>query len=159
MDKDENIEEPFAVLGSSPMRRIVGCSAIYFLGGFILVLTLASPPALGWLLLMLGFGGALLFLGEKMRQATGRQVFLFHDRLEDSSGAVLAMLDDIQTVDRGALAFKPANGFILKLSARQPRRWAPGLWWSLGRYVGVGGMVNAGPSKFMAERIAAMVDR
>ena len=79
--------------------------------------------------------------------------------LRDSDGVVLARLDQIIRVDRGAMAMKPANGFTLVLDARQPFGWAPGMWWRLGRRVGVGGVAVAHQAKFMAEVIAERMQR
>jgi hypothetical protein len=35
--------------------------------------------------------------------------------------------------------------------------WVPGLWWRIGRSVGVGGMTGAAETKMMAEMIEAMI--
>ncbi len=35
--------------------------------------------------------------------------------------------------------------------------WRPGLWWRVGRRIGVGGMTPASQTKFMSEIIAAMI--
>ena len=40
---------------------------------------------------------------------------------------------------------------------KTPRRWWPGLWWSLGNRVGVGGVTSAAHTKAMAEIISAMI--
>ena len=79
------------------------------------------------------------------------------EAISDSNGLVLARIEDILAVDRGAFAMKPSNGFTLKLKTKQPRGWAPGLWWRLGNRVGVGGATAAGQSKFMAEQIALRI--
>jgi hypothetical protein len=49
---------------------------------------------------------------------------------------------------------KPSNGFTVVMETKQPRAWAPGLWWRVGRRVGVGGVTGASQTKFMAEQIA-----
>ena len=77
--------------------------------------------------------------------------------MRDSSGTVLARIDEIRSVVRGTFALKPSNGFTLVLNSKKPRAWMPGLWWRLGRRVGVGGVTNAGQAKFMAERISMMI--
>jgi len=136
------------------MRRIFGCGVMYVLGTMLIYVTIVEPPAFVWLIFMLLLGCGVLVLAEKLRRATRDELILYADRLMDSNGEVLAMLDDIQSVDRGAFAFKPSNGFTLKLKSKQPRSWAPGLFWRFGHFLGVGGAVSAGQAKFMAEQIA-----
>ena len=77
----------------------------------------------------------------------------------DSTSVVppVAAWDDIARVERGAFALRPSNGFLLHLHAPGPRAWAPGLWWRLGRRLGVGGVTAAGQSKGMAEILTAML--
>jgi hypothetical protein len=82
---------------------------------------------------------------------------LTETEIRTSNGEVLARMDEILAVDRGAFAFKPSNGFTLKLNTKKPRAWAPGLWWRFGRRVGVGGVTSAGQAKFMAEQIALRI--
>jgi hypothetical protein len=41
---------------------------------------------------------------------------------------VLARIDEIASLDRGTFAFKPSNGFLLRLSRKGTRVWRPGLW-------------------------------
>ncbi|MEJ6609340.1 MAG: hypothetical protein QNL63_06380, partial [Paracoccaceae bacterium] len=68
---------------------------------------------------------------------------------------VIAYVDQIVSIDRGMLAFKPSNGFIFKVKTAQPRAWNPGLWWRFGRRVGVGGVTPGSSTKMMADIIAA----
>jgi hypothetical protein len=46
---------------------------------------------------------------------------------------------------------------MLRLSDKAPRAWYPGLWWRMGRRVGIGGVTSAAQTKAMAEIIAAMI--
>ena len=147
-------EGVLAVAGASPGRRLLACGVVYLLGALIIYLVLIEPPQAVLAVLMLGLGATVLFLAEKLRRATQTELTLRADALTDSTGHVLARMDDIVSIDRGAFAFKPSNGFTLKLKSKQPRSWAPGLWWRFGRFVGVGGAVSAGQAKFMAEQIA-----
>ncbi len=77
---------------------------------------------------------------------------------ETGDGRVLAELDNIKRIERGALAFKPSSGFLIVLKAKAgPNAWVPGMWWRLGRHVGVGGIVPSHAGKFMAEMIEMRV--
>jgi hypothetical protein len=146
-----------AVVGASAGRRIMACGVIYVLGMLLIYVALGDPPALPLLILVLGLGIGSLVLADMLRRATRTEILMTEDALTSSDGIVIAKLDDVVSVDRGAFAFKPSNGFTLKLKTKQPRGWAPGLWWRLGRFVGVGGAVSAGQAKFMAEQIALRV--
>lgn len=146
-----------ATVGASPGRRLMACGVIYVLGVMLIYVALAQPPALGLLIVVLALGIGALVLADALRRATQSEILMTAEALVGTNGEIIARMDDIINVDRGAFAFKPSNGFTLKLKTKQPRGWAPGLWWRFGRYVGVGGAVSAGQSKFMAEQIALRV--
>jgi len=147
----------YAQVAASPARRIFAYGVLFVLGAMVVYVTLVQPPALHWMVFMLGFGFLVLWQAERMRRATVLTIALTETELRDSSGTVLARIDEIRSVERGTFAFKPSNGFTLVLHAKKPRAWMPGLWWRYGRRVGVGGVTNAGQSKFMAERINMMI--
>ena len=147
-------DDIIAILEASAVRRMVGCGALYGVGGLLLYAILVEPLGLRWSLVIVAMAIGVFILAEKLRRATRQQLILRADGLSDTSGQTLAHMDDIERVDRGAFAFKPSNGFTLKLKKKQPRGWAPGLWWRYGRYLGVGGAVSAIQTKFMAEQIA-----
>ena len=146
-----------AVVDASSSRRIMACGVIYVLGIMLTYVAIATPPSLFLMLLVLGMGIGAMLLAEKLRRATLTKIVMTEETISSSDGTVLARMDEIISVDRGAFAFKPSNGFTLKMQTKQPRGWAPGLWWRVGRYVGVGGVVSAGQSKFMAEQIALRI--
>ena len=77
--------------------------------------------------------------------------------LRTSDGLLIAKVSDIRSLDRGVFAFKPSNGFMLRLNVKTPRRWRPGVWWSLGDRIGVGGVTSAHQTKAMAEILSAMI--
>lgn len=144
----------YATVQASGGRRFLGYVILFSLGGLVIYTTLSHPPALHWMVFMLVFGVAILWLAERFRRATTLMITLTADELHDSTGKVLARLDDVESVSRGAFALKPSNGFTLVMKHKQPRAWAPGIWWRLGRRVGVGGVTAAGQSRFMAEQVA-----
>lgn len=146
-----------AVVEASGGRRVLACAVIYALGIVVLYVTFAEPPQFALMLFMIALGFGALILADRLRRATRTKIMLTANAIVSSDGTILAEMDQVISVDRGAFAFKPSNGFTLKLETKQPRSWAPGLWWRLGRYVGVGGVVSAGQSKFMAEQIALRI--
>lgn len=155
LQPDEN--GVYARVHAAPVRRLFGYGVVFGLGALVIYVTLVQPPQLVWLVFMLGFGVTMLWLAERLRRATMMVIELTKTEVRDSSGAVLARIADIRSVERGTFAFKPSNGFTLVLHTKQPRAWAPGLWWRFGRRVGVGGVTAAGPSKLMAEQLAVMI--
>ena len=66
-------------------------------------------------------------------------------------------MGNIASVDRGAFAFKPSNGFTVRLKSPAPRAWLPGLWWRLGRRVGVGGATPGKAARDMADVITILL--
>lgn len=149
-------EEILARVQVSQARRWLGVAMLLGLGAMLLYLAVLQPPAgLGWRVFLLVIGVLSLALGLRMHSATMLHLELGPDALRDSTGRVVARMDQIEAIDRGAFAFKPSNGFLLRLSEPQPRVWAPGLWWRFGRRVGVGGVTPGHQTKFMAELIQA----
>lgn len=121
---------------------------------------------LGALLVYLGFSVQGDFLGRvflvvvgafclwgmmQMYTATDTVLELTETELRQGDGEVLAKMDDIKKIERGVFAFKPSNGFMIVLKSPMPRAWRPGLWWRMGKRIGVGGITNAGQNKAMSE--------
>ncbi len=154
-EPDENGH--YATVQVSPVRRLMAYGMQLFLGALLIYTTLSFPPSVPWMIFMLGFGVLMLWQAERLRRATTMMIFLTETDLRDSSGTILASIDDVHSVERGAFALKPSHGFTLVMKTKKPRAWAPGLWWRLGRRVGVGGVTNSGQAKFMAEQIALRV--
>lgn len=147
-------EKPLAVIRASGGRRMLGVGVMWGLALLLAWMGVAQDfdrPFYQGLMLILA--GLALWGGERLRRATQREIWLTETDLRDSSGAVIARLADVEMVDRGAFAFKPSNGFMLRLRAADSRAWHPGLWWRMGRRVGVGGVTSAGQSKAVAELI------
>ena len=136
-------------------RRGLALAMLYMLGALLLYLAFSTPPAsLAWLAFLTLAGLGALALGEAMRRATVHEITLTDSAVIDTAGRTLCHLDEVAEIDRGVFAIKPSNGFVLRLRTRRGFAWAPGLWWRIGRRVGIGGVTPAGESKFMAEMIA-----
>ena len=144
----------YARVWASEIRRGFACAVLYGLAALLFYVAFARPPEAFWLVFLLIFGVATLFVAEKLRKASRLEILLTADDVRDSNGRILAEMVDIESVQRGAFALKPSNGFTLVLRNRAPRAWVPGMWWRMGRRVGIGGVTGAGPAKFMAEQIA-----
>lgn len=147
-----------ARVAASGGRRAFGLMVLVGLGMILIWLGLMQDGgSLPLRLLILAAGGAVLWAAREMRRATALAVILTGDGLRDSTGEVIAPLDEIASVDRGTFAFKPSNGFLVRLTAPGPWRWKPGLYWRFGRRVGVGGVAHAAQSKAMADALTIML--
>lgn len=147
-------DEILIALQPAPARRAVGVAMVAALGVLLVWLALAAPPASPlWLAFLIGLGAVALWGAWRMWQATGSAVELTEAGLRDSDGTVIAAFDEIEAIDRGMFAFKPSNGFLLRLATPAPRVWRPGLWWRTGRRVGVGGLTPRGAARAMADAI------
>ncbi|MEY8880605.1 hypothetical protein [Donghicola sp. XS_ASV15] len=142
-------------ISPSPMRIWLGVAAMMGLGAILIYLALGHTPVTlvlrGFLLV---FAGLAIFGGWKMMQSGQLSLILEGDSLTDSAGRVVATIDNIEKVERGAFAFKPSHGFLLHLNEPMPRAWFPGVWWRMGRRVAVGGVLPGGETKAVADMIA-----
>lgn len=143
----------YARLHAAPIRRHVAYGMILFFGAAVLFVLFQAPPSMGWVVFMLALAAASFWAAIRLRRATMLWIDLTEDGLADSSGREIARFEDIVSVHRGVFAFKPSNGFLLKLRQPQPAGWEPGMWWRFGRRVGVGGVVPAVQARYMAETI------
>ena len=155
MTEDKN--QILAVLTASQPRRWLGISMLITLGLLLIWTSFAAAGAFVWQAAFLVFGLASLAGAERMRRATEARIELTRDVLRSSTGEVLARVENISRVERGAFAFKPSNGFLVRLHAPEGKgAWRPGLWWRRGTFLGVGGVVPGGKSRAMAEVLTAL---
>ena len=149
--------EVIAVVRASLGRRLIGLVALGGLGIMLIYIALARSPDLGWQAFLIVIGLGAIWLADGMRRGTASQVELTETALQDADGTVIAHLDDIENIDRGFFAFKPSNGFLVKTRHSAPRAYRPGLWWRMGRRIGIGGMTPGSQTKFMSEMLAAIL--
>lgn len=150
-------DEVLAVLAASAPRRWLGIGMLAGLGALLLWVAVAAPPELAFQALLIALGLGALALAVQMHAATQHRIELTATELRDSSGRRLALVGEIAGMDRGMFAFKPSNGFTLRLHRAEPLAWRPGLWWRIGRRLGVGGVTPGRQTKFMSEMLAAIL--
>ncbi|EAR50691.1 hypothetical protein OG2516_06327 [Oceanicola granulosus HTCC2516] len=146
-----------ARLEASPARRLFAIGVLYGLGGLLALLALLRPPGPGYVVMLLALAALVLWVGERLRQGSRTVVELTGDGLRERGGAVIAPLGEIVRVERGAFAFKPSNGFLVTLRTPAARAWVPGMWWRMGRRVGLGGVTPGGQAKAMADQLALLL--
>jgi len=157
---DDSTQAPLILgrIDPSGPRRVIGTTVPVLLGLGLLWIGLNHPAqALGWTVFLVAFGAVAIWAAVRLWQSSSVSLILTATALTDSTGRHLVDVTRIVGVDRGALAFKPANGFILRCDRADRRAWAPGLWWRIGRRVGVGGVVPADQARAMAETIAGLI--
>lgn len=139
----------------SPIRRWLALMMLSLLSVIMLVVAMqAQTVTLSRIVLFFcGIGGiGSVYL---LYQATRDYIILTDQGLELSSGEMLAKWDDMEKADRGLFALKPAQGFSVLLKEPAPRQWRMGLYWRLGRRLGIGGVTDARQAKEMADVITA----
>lgn len=143
---------------AAPARRFIASIILSSLGA-LLVLVAANDAFSGvWRAVYFVLGAGAAYGSYRLWEATGDVLELTRKEFRTQSGVLLAEVDNIASVDRGAFAFKPSNGFLVKLKTPQSgKSWAPGLWWRVGKRIGVGGVVSAGQAKAMAEVMTALI--
>ncbi|MCA0919713.1 hypothetical protein [Pseudooceanicola nanhaiensis] len=158
-DRDDIV---LARIAPSMPRRLFGMAVLLGLGALLLYLALGTPVQgmvlkLGLIALALG----ALWVASALYTATRHELQLTDAGLRDSTGVVIAPMAQIVRVDRGTFAFKPSNGFLLRLEkGAGGALWRPGLYWRFGGRVGVGGVAKAAETKQMADIIAVkLADR
>ena len=156
--EEERGEEVLITLSASAPRRFFALMVLAALGALLAWLGIAAPGMAFWIrLLLLAAAGVILWLALRLHEATGRRLELTREALRESGGRVLARIGEIEAISRGTFALKPSHGFSLILKRPAPRAWAPGLWWRLGRRIGIGGVTSAGQAKAMAEILTVLV--
>jgi hypothetical protein len=154
---DEN--EVLATVRASNGRRVLGIVSLSALGILLIYIAFTQPPAFGWQIFLIATGCTAIWVGDAMRRATAGAVELTPLGLRDTDGTMIAAMEDIQAIDRGFFAFKPSNGFLIKTQGAAPNQWRPGLWWRIGRRIGIGGMTPGHQTKYMSEIIATLLAR
>jgi hypothetical protein len=150
--------EPIVGLVPSIMRRCFGCGVLFALGFLLLYIAAVKPPdGLQWILVLVLIGAGAAYAGYRMWHWSGHMIELTDEGLRMSDGTVIARLEDIHAVDRSFFAFKPSNGFLVTLKTKYPTTWIPGLWWRVGKRIGIGGLTSASEGKIMADTMSAMI--
>lgn len=150
-------EEPIAILSPSRPRRILATAMMAGVGAMLIEAATGAQTVPAQALLA-GFGVVCLVGAWAVYQATGGALLLMRAGLQDASGRVLASRANIVRIERSAFTLRPSNGFLLVLARPMPLAWAPGLWWRVGRYAGVGGITARADTRLMAETVAQWLE-
>jgi hypothetical protein len=150
--------EILARLEPSLGRRWFGVISLTVIGLVLLYVALARPPeGIAARILLLLFALLLLWQAQWNLRVTKTGLYLTEAGLFDGDDNLICAVSNMLEVDRGLFAFRPANGFLVRLAEPEKKGWAPGLYWRFGRRLGVGGATQASQAKNMADMIAVMI--
>jgi len=140
-------------------RRVMATGALGCLGSLLLWIAATQPPVdVGWLIFLVVMGAGSLWLAWKMWEVSATTLELTRSELREAGGRVLFEIKNVDSVDRGFFAFKPASGFLVRLKEPTGARvYAPGLWWRRGRRVAVGGVTAGREAKSVADLITVLL--
>ena len=139
-------------------RRMFGVLSIAGLGITLLYIAAVYPPTIiPALFALIIVGGLFIWASARLYRSTDNTILLTREAITTQSGHVLCRLEDIAKVDRGFFAFKPSNGFLVLLKERGQRSWSPGMWWHLGKHLGIGGVTSPRQSKEMVSIIQILL--
>lgn len=155
IDPDEHL----ASIVPRAARRVVAVGFIVALAVIVWTVAALRPPEhFGYMLFLVFFGAGCLWLGYGMWHASAREIELTRSELREVGGRVLCSVDNVARVDRGAFAFKPAGGFLIRLKEPEGARvYSPGVWWRWGRTLAVGGVTARQDGKNVADMMIVMM--
>ena len=145
-------------LEAAQSRRMFGVITMIGLGLTLLYIVAEHPPSkpISLASLMI-IGVAFIWASTRLYRSTADVILLTREAITTESGRTLCRIDDIVNVDRGFFAFKPSNGFLIRVKTPTTRSWAPGMWWSFGKNIGIGGVTAPRQGKEMAAIIQMML--
>jgi hypothetical protein len=150
--------EVLATITPKPARRWFAVGATGLLGTMLIYIAASTPPVdLAWLVFLVVMGATSLYWSWRVWTATATSLELTRTELRERDGRQLCLVEDIDRVDGGVFAFKPAAGFLIHLKAPSTRVYAPGLWWRAGRRIAVGGVTGRAEGKAVSELINVML--
>ncbi len=152
------MSEILARLQIAPVRRWFGVIILALIGVGLIYSGLVYPPAalLGRLAIFL-LGFLIILQAYWNLQVRSGALVLKEDGLWVENGPQLAALDNIETVQVSAFSIKPSNGFAVVLRSPARLKWVPGLYWCVGRRIGVGGATHPAQAKAMAELLSTLI--
>ncbi len=146
-------EEVIGRIGPKPARRVVATGILGVLGMTLIYIASTTPPAaIGWLLFLIALGAGFLYLSWRLWEVTSIPLELTREELRETGGRILCRIENVASVDRGFFAFKPSNGFLVRLKEPAPDFiYVPGLWWRHKRTLMVGGVTSGAEAKSVAD--------
>lgn len=150
---EDQQDEIIAELSPSPVRRMFGIFGLTILGAILVFLAITTQDMAVPALSLAVVSVFVFVLAYRMKISTSFSIVLKKDGLYSSGQTLIAPLSNIRRVEIGAFAFKPSNGFAIILNKPMPASWNPGLWWRVGKRVGIGGVTHRAEARILAETL------
>ena len=152
------MKDVIATLEPSLGRRWFGVLVLGILGILLIIVTMTQPPEdLSLQIIFLIVGVLFIWQAQWNLRVTKHGLYLTKEGLFDAQNSLICPLYNMAEVDRGMFAFKPSNGFLIRLHEAEPKGWAPGLYWRLGRRLGIGGATHPSHNKEMAQALELLI--
>ena len=158
--KQTDPDEVLATIEPQPVRRVFATGTVGVLGFLLIYIAATHPPAHpAWLVFLVGMGLGAGWLSWLVWTSTAVRLELTRRELREAGGRTLFTHDEVESVDRGFFAFKPAAGFLVRLKSptTRGRVYAPGLWWRARKRVAVGGATATREAKAVADLISIIL--
>jgi len=150
--------ETLAKLEPSLGRRWFGVIVLSLVGFMLAYLSFFQPPAsLSGKILLPILALAFFWQAQWNLRVTKTGLYLTREGIFDGNDVEICALYNMVDVDRGVFAFKPSNGFLVRLHEPLGKAWAPGLYWRFGKRLGIGGATQPAQAKAMADMIDIMI--
>ena len=152
------MSEILARLDPSLGRRWFGAITLTLIGILLLYISFFNPPQLlAWKILLPVIALGFLWQAQWNLRVTKTGLVLTREGLFDAQGNQICALYNMMEIDRGIFAFKPSNGFLIRLHEPEPSAWAPGLYWRLGRRLGIGEATRTEQARAMADLLDVLI--
>lgn len=147
-------------LEPTPFRRWLGTGLLAMMAAVMAVAALQMEADSRLMPRFIAAGLALFGAVQAVRlwQASAGAIELREDGLHCTrTGRRLAAMEEMARVDTGALLIKPASGFVVRLTHKQPFARSTGMWWIWGDKLGIGGVTPKAQGKAMASALGELL--
>lgn len=139
-------------------RRIVGAVLLMLCGFFILFYTVfAAQDALFFRVAALLIGALFLWQAQWNLRVSNTTITLTKEGLYAANGDLICRVSNMVEIDDGWFSFKPSNGFLVRLYEAEDPKWARGLYWRIGKRLGVGGAIEPAEVKALSAQLSLLI--
>ncbi len=138
----------------SASRRIFSVLILSLSAGVMIYFAITDPEqSIVLKLILLFLAGIFLWQVQASLRFPNAALILKRDGLYDDQGELICRLSNIALVDRGWFSIKPSNGFLLRLHEKTSIKWLPGVYWRIGKRMGVGGAISPAQTKEFSDKL------
>ena len=139
-------------------RRIFGVVVLTVCGIFLLFYTLfAAQGGLFFRVVALLIGALFLWQAQWNLRVSNTTIILTKEGLYTANGDLICRVSNMLEIDNGWFSFKPSNGFLVRLYEAEDPKWARGLYWRIGKRLGVGGAIAPAEVKALSAQLSLLI--